>query len=60
MALWQAQGGLNSKQLIRENISTITSVCNFILKQVDKYESEFQTAKANMAQQQPQQPEPEQ
>jgi len=55
MALWQAQGGLNSKQLIRENISTITSVCNFILKQVDKYESEFQTARANMSQ--PQQPE---
>jgi len=57
MALWQAQGGLNSKQLIRENISTITAVSNFILKQVDKYDDEFQTARAGMAQQQPQQPE---
>ena len=54
MALWQAQGGLNSKQLIKENMSTIATVCNFILKQVDKYESEFQTAKAGMAQ--PEQP----
>ena len=50
MALWQAQGGLNSKQLIQENISTITSVCNFILKQMDKYEGEFQAAKAQMTQ----------
>lgn len=58
MALWQAQGGLNSKQLIQENISTIISVCNFILKQMDKYESEFQAVKASMGQQ-PQQPEPE-
>ena len=51
MALWQSQGGLNSKQLIKENISTITSVCNFILKQMDKYEGEFQAAKAQMTQQ---------
>ncbi len=54
MALWQAQGGLNSKQLIKENISTITSVCNFILKQIDKYENEFQSARANMNQPQQQ------
>jgi len=53
MALWQAQGGLNSKQLIKENISTISTVCNFILKQVDKYDNEFQVAKASMNQQQP-------
>jgi len=48
MALMQAQGGLNSKQLIRENISTIAAVSNFILKQMDKYKDEFQAAKAQM------------
>lgn len=58
MALWQAQGGLNSKQLIQENISTITSVSNFILKQIDKYDDEFQAARAQMGQQ-PQQGEQE-
>lgn len=51
MALWQAQGGLNSKQLIKENISTISTVCNFILKQVDKYDDEFQAARTGMPQQ---------
>lgn len=51
MALWQAQGGLNSKELIKENITTISSVCNFILKQMDKYEGEFQSARAQMTQQ---------
>lgn len=48
MALWQAQGGLNSKQLIKENISTISAVSNFILKQIDKYDDEFQAARASM------------
>ena len=57
MALWQAQGGLNSKQLIKENISTITTVSNFILKQIDKYDDEFQQARASMGQpQQTQEP----
>ena len=57
MALWQAQGGLNSKQLIKENISTISSVSNFILKQIDKYDDEFQQARASMGQpQQSQEP----
>jgi len=50
MALWQAQGGLNSRQLIRENISTITDVSNFIITQIKKYENEFQTARAGMNQ----------
>ena len=53
MALMQAQGGLNSKQLIRENISTIADICNYVLKQMDKYKGEFDAAKAQM--QQPQQ-----
>jgi len=48
MALWQAQGGLSSKQLIQENMSTITSVCNFILKQMDKYNDEFQAVKTQI------------
>jgi len=56
MALMQAQGGLNSKQLIRENISTIASISNFILKQMDKYKDEIEAAKASITQsQQPQQ-----
>jgi len=48
MALWQAQGGLNSKQLIKENISTISAVSNFIIKQIEKYDDEFQAARARM------------
>lgn len=52
MALMQAQGGLNSKQLIKENITTIASLCNYILKQMDKYKGEFDAAKAQMTQRQ--------
>jgi len=54
MALWQAQGGLNSRQLIRENISTITDVSNFIITQIKKYENEFQTARTSVNQPQQQ------
>jgi hypothetical protein len=50
LALWQGQGKLSSKQLIKENIATITDVSNFIIKQVDKYSGEFEKAKAQMQQ----------
>lgn len=55
MALWQAQGKLSSKQLIKENISTVTDVSNFIIHQVDINKNEFDKAKAEaeMQQQQP-------
>jgi len=56
MALWQAQGKLSSKQLIKENISTITEVSNFIIGQIDVYKDEFEAARASMQPaQQPQQ-----
>ena len=58
MGLWQAQGGLNSRDLIKENMSTITAVSRFILKEIDKYKNEFQVADAGVEQpQQTQEPE---
>lgn len=54
MALWQAQGKLSSKQLIKENISAITEVSNYIIGQIDVYKDEFDKARTTM-QQQPQQ-----
>jgi hypothetical protein len=56
MALWQSQGRLSSKQLIKENISTITDVSNFIIHQIDVYKDEFDAARANMQTQPAQQP----
>jgi hypothetical protein len=52
MALWQAQGKLSSKQLIKENITTITDVSNFIIGQLDVYKDEFEAARASMQPQQ--------
>ncbi len=43
--------------MIKENIATITDVCNFIIKQVEKYSDEFEKAKVQMAQLQQQQAE---
>jgi hypothetical protein len=51
MALWQAQGKLSSKQLIKENITTITDVSNFIIGQIDVYKDEFEAARTSMQQQ---------
>jgi len=41
MALLKAQGGLDSGQLIKENVSTITAVCNYILKELKRHEGEI-------------------
>lgn len=57
LALWQAQGKLNNKQVIKENISTITDVCNHIITQVNKYSDEFEKARAQMTQMKQQQAE---
>jgi hypothetical protein len=51
MALWQNQGGLNSKDLIKENIETVREVSNFIIKQIELYRDEFDKAKVQMQQQ---------
>jgi len=60
MALWQSTGKLSSKQLIKENISTITEVSNFIIHQIDVYKDEFDTARASMQTQSTQSTQPEQ
>jgi len=44
MALLKAQGGLDSGQLIRENITTIASVSNYILKELRRHEGELNAA----------------
>lgn len=50
MALWEKQGGLRSKDLIKENIATIREVSNFMIKQIEVYRDEFDKAKAQMPQ----------
>ena len=35
MALWQNNGGLNSKELIKENYETIKKIANFIIKEIN-------------------------
>jgi len=54
MQLLQAQGGLESKQLILENLGTIRDVSNHIVNKIKKYESEFDTTQ-HQTQQQPEQ-----
>jgi hypothetical protein len=51
MALWQKQGGLKSKDLIKDNISTIREVSNYMIKKIDANREEFDKAKASMQQQ---------
>jgi hypothetical protein len=51
MALWQGQGGLKSKELIKENIETIREVSNFIIKQIELNKIEFDKAKELVQQQ---------
>lgn len=41
MALLQAQGRLSSRQLIKENVSTIVDVSNFIISQIKANQGEF-------------------
>ena len=41
MALLKAQDGLDSGQLIRENITTIAAVSNYIIRELQKYEGEL-------------------
>jgi hypothetical protein len=55
LALWQAQGKLSNKQLIKENMAMITDVSNFIIGEIEKNRGEFDSIKAQ-AQQQTQQP----
>jgi hypothetical protein len=57
MALWEKQGGLKSKDLIKNNISTIREVSNYMIKKIDANRGEFDKAKAQMQQQAQQQPE---
>lgn len=38
MALLKAQGGLDSKQLIDENVTTISAVSSYIVREIKKYE----------------------
>lgn len=52
MQLLQAQGGLESKQLILENLGTIRDVSNHIVTKVKKYQGAFDTTQ-HQTQQQP-------
>lgn len=54
MALLKAQGGLDSGQLIKENVSTITAVSNYILKELKRHEGELNAAAGDGQQAQPQ------
>lgn len=56
LALWQSQGQLSSKQLLKENMYLVTDVCNYIIDQVEKYQSEFDVAKTQPQQQQGEEP----
>lgn len=56
MALLKAQGGLDSTQLIKENVSTISAVSSYIVKEIRKHENELNAVTTQgAATQQPQQ-----
>lgn len=55
MALLKAQGGLDSNQLINENVSTITAVSNYIIKELNKHEDELNAVAGQPAEAQPEQ-----
>ncbi len=54
IALWEKQGEIKSKELIKENIITIRDISNYMIKKIDVHRDEFDKVRAKM-QQEPQQ-----
>ncbi len=51
IALWEKQGGVKSKDLIKENIVTIRDVSNYMIAKIDAHREEFDKARTQMQQQ---------
>jgi hypothetical protein len=51
IALWQAQGKLQAREIIKENITTIANVCNHIISEIENYKGEFEVYAKLVAQQ---------
>lgn len=50
-SLTQANNGMDIKQIIKENLSTITDASNYIIKQIEKNRGEFEPNAAQQGQQ---------